>query len=140
MKRWSVNLPDDRQLVELARMARERAYAPYSGFNVGAAVLCSSGKTYLGCNVENSAYPAGLCAERVALGAAVAAGEREFVRLAVIAGSSRPVPPCGMCRQVISELAPRITIVLANLEGETIETTPEQLLPGAFTAGDIVRE
>lgn len=131
---------DNTRLIELAGMARSRAYAPYSGFKVGAAVLCSSGQVYLGCNVENSAYPAGICAERGALAAAIAAGERDFVRMAVIARSDRPVPPCGMCRQVIAELAPGMPIILANLEGAMIETTPEQLLPGAFSSTDIVRE
>ncbi len=131
--------PDDAQLIEMAALARSRAYAPYSGFAVGAAVLGASGQVYLGCNVENSAYPAGMCAERTALVTGVAAGEKAFLRMAVIAGSRRPVPPCGICRLVISELAPNITLVLANLEGETVETKPEQLLPGAFTAADIGR-
>ena len=129
--------PDDARLLELAALARSRAYAPYSGFNVGAALLGASGSVYLGCNVENSAYPAGICAERGALAAAIAAGERDFVRMAVIAGSRRPVPPCGICRQVIAELAPNIGLVLANLDGETVQTTPAELLPGAFNARDM---
>ncbi|CAA9364133.1 MAG: Cytidine deaminase, partial [uncultured Chloroflexia bacterium] len=87
-------------LLEAAREVRERAYAPYSNFFVGAAVLCSSGKVYAGCNVENAAYPVGICAERSALSAAIAAGERDVVRLVVVADSPRPVSPCGMCRQV----------------------------------------
>ena len=130
---------EDERLLELAATARSRAYAPYSGFQVGAALLGASGAVYLGCNVENSAYPAGICAERAALAAAIAAGERSFVRLVVLAGSDRPVPPCGICRQVIAELAPDVRLLLANLEGASEETTPEVLLPGAFTARDLSR-
>ncbi len=130
---------EDERLLELAATARSRAYAPYSGFQVGAALLGASGAVYLGCNVENSAYPAGICAERAALAAAIAAGERSFVRLVVLADSDRPVPPCGICRQVIAELAPDVRLLLANLEGASEETTPEALLPGAFTARDLNR-
>ncbi len=129
--------PDDAQLIEMAALARSRAYAPYSGFNVGAAVLCSSGAIYAGCNVENSAYPSGICAERSAIAAAIAAGERNIACLAVIADSERPVSPCGMCRQVIAELAPGSRVLLANLRGERVETTPDALLPGAFSAADL---
>ena len=132
-------VPEDERLLELAATARSRAYAPYSGFPVGAALLGASGAVYLGCNVENSAYPAGICAERAALASAIAAGERSFVRLVVLAGSDRPVPPCGICRQVIAELAPDVRLLLANLEGASEETTPEVLLPGAFTARDLSR-
>ena len=129
--------PDDRRLLELAATARARAYAPYSHFPVGAALLGASGQVYLGCNVENAAYPAGICAERGALAAAIAAGERDFVRLVVLAGSERPVPPCGICRQVIAEVAPNARVLLANLDGAREETTPQALLPGAFTASDL---
>lgn len=130
---------EDERLLERATGVRANAYAPYSNFQVGAAVLCRSGAVYGGCNVENSAYPAGMCAERAALATAIAAGEREIVRLAVIADSPGPVAPCGMCRQVIAELAPRATILLANVAGDRLETTPEALLPGAFTAQDLAR-
>jgi cytidine deaminase len=133
----SVDNSDDERLLEFAATARSRAYAPYSGFQVGAAVLGASGAVYLGCNVENSAYPAGICAERTALVAGIAAGERGFIRMVVLAGSNRPVPPCGICRQVIAEIAPHMRLLLANLEGARHETTPEALLPGAFTARDM---
>ena len=132
-----MTMPEDERLLELAATARSRAYAPYSGFKVGAALLGASGAVYLGCNVENSAYPAGICAERGAIAAAIAAGERSFVRLVVLAGSDRPVPPCGICRQVIAELAPDARVLLANLDGATEETTPHALLPGAFGAHDL---
>ncbi len=131
---------DDARLLDWAAEVRRHAYAPYSGFKVGAAVFCASGAIYAGCNVENSAYPAGICAERVALGAAMAAGEREITALAVIADSERPVPPCGMCRQVIAELAPGARVILANLAGICSHTTPEALLPDAFSATDLRRE
>ena len=128
---------EDKHLLQAAREVRERAYAPYSNFFVGAAVLCSSGKVYAGCNVENAAYPAGICAERSALSAAIAAGERDVMRLVVVADSPRPVPPCGMCRQVIAELAPHARVLLANLNDAQQETTPQALLPGAFGPSDI---
>jgi cytidine deaminase len=129
----------DQELIALATTARERAYAPYSQFKVGAALLCASGKVFLGCNVENSAYPATICAERGAVAAAIAAGEHDFVRLAVIANSPRPVSPCGMCRQVLAEMAPSARVLLANLEGAIEQTTTRDLLPGAFTPGDLRR-
>jgi cytidine deaminase len=125
--------PDTTELVALASAARERAYCPYSGFAVGAAVRTASGSVFRGCNVENAAYPAAICAERAALISAYAAGEREIVALAVIADTPEPVSPCGTCRQVIHELAPRCTIVLANMRGDIRLTTPQELLPGGFT-------
>ena len=124
----------NKQLVDEARKVRERAYAPYSRFAVGAAALTAAGQIFAGCNVENAAYPACLCAERVALTSAYAAGEREIVALAVVADSPEPVSPCGVCRQVILELAPHATILLANMRGELLQTTPDALLPGGFTA------
>jgi cytidine deaminase len=124
-------------LVALARMARGRAYVPYSHYPVGAALLCGSGKVYPGCNVENAAYSVCMCAERTALFAAVAAGEHEFVALAVIADAPRAVPPCGMCRQALWELAPDMPVILTNLHGDERRTTPRQLLPDGFTADDI---
>ncbi len=127
-------------LLGLARAARGRAYAPYSRYPVGAALLCGSGKVYPGCNVENAAYPVCMCAERTALFAAVAAGERQFVAIAVIADSERPVPPCGMCRQALLELAPDMPMLLANLHGAERRTTPRELLPHGFVAGDLPQE
>ncbi|HEY3229111.1 MAG TPA: cytidine deaminase [Roseiflexaceae bacterium] len=126
--------PEYSALVLAARAAREWAYAPYSRFAVGAAALTASGRIFPGCNVENAAYPACLCAERVALVSAYAAGEHEIVALAVVADTPGPVSPCGTCRQVILELAPRCVITLANMRGDTLQTTPDALLPGGFTA------
>ena len=129
--------PDILELVELARDARERAYCPYSGFAVGAAVRAASGRVFQGCNVENAAYPATICAERAALLGAYAAGEREIVALAVIADTPGPVSPCGTCRQVIHELAPGCTVALANTHGDMRLATPQELLPGGFIGADL---
>ena len=126
--------PEYPALVMAARAAREQAYAPYSRFAVGAAALTASGRIFPGCNIENAAYPACLCAERVALVSAYAAGEHEIVALAVVADTPGPASPCGTCRQVILELAPGCVITLANMRGDTLQTTPDALLPGGFTA------
>ena len=122
-----------------AAAARERAYCPYSGFAVGAAALTASGRVFPGCNVENAAYPATICAERSALLGAYAAGDREIVALAVIADTPGPVSPCGTCRQVIYELAPGCTVALANTRGDIWLTTPQDLLPGGFRPTDLPR-
>jgi len=124
-------------LIAQAIAARERAYCPYSGFAVGAAVLTASERIFPGCNVENAAYPATVCAERTALLSAYAAGEREITAIAVVADTPRPVSPCGTCRQVLHELAPRCAVVLANLRGDILLVTPQELLPGGFTSEDL---
>jgi cytidine deaminase len=130
-------MPDHSALIALAREARERAYCPYSGFAVGAVALTVSGRVFLGCNVENAAFPACICAERTALVSAYAAGEREIAALAVVADTPEPVSPCGTCRQVIHELAPHCTVALANMRGAMRLTTPQELLPSGFT-GDML--
>ncbi len=124
-------------LVAAASVARERAYVPYSHYRVGAALLTASGRVHLGCNVENAAYPATICAERTAVVAAVAAGDRALVALAVIADAPVPVPPCGLCRQVLVELGPDLVVVLANTNGQRRTTTPRELLPHAFGPEDL---
>ena len=109
--------------------AREHAYAPYSKFAVGAAVLAADGRVFSGCNVENLSYGLTNCAERVAIGAGVAAGVREFVGVAVVADTAVPISPCGACRQVMAEFkVPRV--LLAN-RSESLEFTLEDLLPRA---------
>lgn len=122
-------------LWQAAHEARKQAYAPYSGFSVGAALLAEDGRIFLGCNVENSAYSPTLCAERVALGAAVAAGARHFVGIAVVGGKGEALattPPCGVCRQTLSEFSDGTMTVLFLENGERTECTLEELLPRGF--------
>lgn len=126
------------QLVEEAKLAREKAYAPYSKFKVGAALLTVNGKVYHGCNIENASYSMTNCAERTALFKAYSEGDKKFKMLAVVADTEGPVSPCGACRQVISELCSKETvIILSNLKGHIKELTVEELLPGAFSSEDL---
>ena len=118
-------------LKRAAMVARTHAYAPYSGFTVGAAVQTKSGAVFAGCNVENASYGATICAERAALAAAVAAGERELVALVIASGARRPTPPCGICRQCLAELAPTLPIRSYTGDART-EYDLTSLLPNAF--------
>ena len=122
---------DAKELMKIARKARQNAYAPYSHFAVGAALLAESGKVYTGCNIENASYGLTCCAERNAIFAAVGAGERRFKMLAVAADSPEPVAPCGACRQVIAEFGISL-VVMGNLKEETKTMTAEELLPYGF--------
>jgi cytidine deaminase len=124
-------------LVQAAIAARERAYAPYSRFAVGAALLTTAGEVFIGCNVENAAYGHSICAERTALFNAVAAGQRNFVAIAVVTSTEKPASPCGACRQVLVEFNPEMTVIMANLKGDILQTTAGELLPGAFTAEEL---
>lgn len=130
---------DHARLIELAKGARERAYAPYSHFPVGAALLGRSGRVYTGCNVENASYPAGICAERCAVAKAVSEGEREFSAIAVVGDTEGPCAPCGICRQVLAEFGPDIQVIMANLKGNVKVVAAADLLPGAFTGADMSR-
>ena len=121
----------DKELLEAALVARERAYAPYSKFLVGAAVRVECGKIYTGCNVENASYGLTVCAERNALFSAVGAGERKFTALCVVGDTEEPISPCGACRQVMAEFKVPC-IILANLKGDVKEYTLEELLPLSF--------
>lgn len=124
-------------LLTLARQARELAYAPYSRFLVGAAVVTRDGRRFSGCNVENASYGLCNCAERTALFSAVAAGCKpgDFEALAVIGDTQGPISPCGACRQVMSELCSEdMPVWLGNLRGDVQETTVGALLPGSFTS------
>ena len=118
-------------LVAAAQRVRDNAYAPYSGFAVGAALLTADGRVFTGCNVENASYGLTVCAERHAVAAAVAAGARDFRALALVTPSSPPASPCGACRQVLAEFG-QLTLVLANPDGERHRTTLSELLPRAF--------
>ena len=131
----------DRALLEQAIAARELAYAPYSGFRVGAALLGKSGKIYTGCNVENASYSPTNCAERTAFFKAVSEGEREFVSIAIVGGMSETIndlcAPCGVCRQVMAEFCDKdFRVIMGNLEH--IQTrTLEELLPLSFGKNDL---
>jgi cytidine deaminase len=127
-----------RDLLQRAIEARKIAYAPYSNYRVGAALLTRSGRVYTGANVENAAYPDSLCAERVAIVKAVSEGEREFIALAVV--TSNGGTPCGSCRQVMAEFGLDMLVLIADVDGNLKqETTVSDLLPGAFGPGDLGR-
>jgi cytidine deaminase len=123
---------DVQRLLQAARAAMANAHAPYSGFRVGAAVLGGSGAVFAGCNVENASYPVSLCAERGALSAAVAAGEKSVAATLIVSAATDPCPPCGMCRQALSELGPTQRILLAGGDGTLREFSLADLLPEAF--------
>jgi cytidine deaminase len=124
----------DQELIDKARKARERAYAPYSHFAVGAALLSRSGKVYLGANVENAAYPLTICAERTAVVKAVSEGEKEFEAIAVVTETG--AAPCGACRQVLREFSgPKgdLRVIISDMSGHARTYTIAELLPNGFT-------
>ncbi|MBQ6059056.1 MAG: cytidine deaminase [Clostridia bacterium] len=127
----------DHQLLALAKDAMKQAYAPYSHFPVGAALLCSDGMVYTGCNVECASYGNCICAERTALCKAVSEGERSFFTLAVIANTDDFCTPCGICRQMLHEFSPDLRVLCANKEGEYAEYSLKELLPHAFSSDDL---
>jgi cytidine deaminase len=125
-------------LIVEAKKAREFAYAPYSKFKVGAALLSKDGQVYHGCNIENAAYSMTNCAERTALFKAYSEGVKQFDSLVVVADTDGPVSPCGACRQVISELCDaEMEVVLTNLKGDILKLKVKDLLPGAFSPKDL---
>ena len=121
-------------LIAAAREARRKSVAPFSNFQVGAAVKTESGKVYTGCNIESASYGLTVCAERVALWKALSEGERSFTAMAVVADTETLTPPCGTCRQIIWEFAPGAQIVFANLRGDIETFAMTDLLPRAFDA------
>lgn len=123
----------DAELVRYALDMRERAYAPYSGFRVGAALLCADGTVFGGCNVENASYGATICAERTAAVSAVAAGHTAFTKIAVASSGERYCVPCGICRQFLEELAPDLVWLCADNAGGWVEYSWNDLLPNGFT-------
>ncbi len=132
-----MNEKNIKELLSIAEDARERSYCPYSNISVGAALLTRSGKVYTGANIENSAFGPTVCAERVALFSAHHAGEREFLAIAVTGGrygesSNSDFVPCGVCRQVMAELASPELIIITNVDGEPCSRTLGELLPSAF--------
>jgi cytidine deaminase len=124
-----------KQLVEQAIAARQLAYAPYSNYFVGAAILAEDGTVILGCNVENASYPATICAERVALTAAVAQGKRKFTAIAVATRDGGT--PCGICRQVMAELGLEMVVYITDEAGNFRSTTVRELLPDSFSGASL---
>ena len=126
-------------LKEAALEAMTRAYAPYSKFRVGAAIIGDDGTVFVGCNVENASYPAGMCAERAALASAIARGFRVFELIVVATEAEEPTPPCGLCRQVLSELAPGLCVVSITASGLETRWPLNELLPAPFNPESLDR-
>ncbi len=124
---------EERSLIAAAKTVRLNAYAPYSRFQVGAALLAENGEIFTGCNIENLSYGLTICAERVAFGAAIARGQTSFHTIAIVADTQTPISPCGACRQVMAEFAPDLRIVLATLNGDVERFSMRDLLPRAKT-------
>jgi len=132
-----VSSADDADALYAAALAAmEHAYAPYSRFRVGAA-LESGSAIHAGCNVENSAFPAGICAERSALASAVAAGHREFGRLMVVTEATEPTPPCGLCRQALVEFSPALSVISVTTSGKRAQWSLRELLAQPFTPASL---
>jgi len=127
----------DKELADLAWKAREQSYSPYSGFAVGAALECRDGTVYLGCNVEGASYGNAICAERTALVKAVSEGKRDFTRIAVAAVSPDYTAPCGICRQMLYEFSPDMTVLCADQDREWVAVKLRDLLPMGFSAASM---
>lgn len=126
-------MPTDEALFKAAEAIRTKAYAPYSKFSVGAAILADDGKIYAGCNIENAAYPVGNCAEASAIAAMIAGGGKRITRIYVTGPGTTPVTPCGACRQRIREFSDlSVTVISHGVDGEPLVSTLEQLLPHSF--------
>ena len=122
----------DRELVAMALDMRGRAYCPYSHFAVGAALECVDGSVYTGCNIENAAFSPSICAERTAVAKAVSDGKHEFTRIAVAGSSSEKCTPCGVCRQVLNEFSPEMTVLCSDSDGNFDSVALRDLLPRSF--------
>ena len=129
---------DNSSLIQAAQKARKQAYAPYSKYKVGAALLGKNGEVFVGCNVENASYGLSMCAERAAVFKAVCAGVTDFEAIAIVTDSPEPASPCGACRQVLAEFSSELEITLANLNGQSRKTSIKELLPLAFTKSKLV--
>lgn len=130
----------DDTLIEEAKKALENAYAPYSNFRVGAALLAKDGHVFSGANVESSSYALSVCAERSALVKAVSEGYRDFEKLVIVTNTEKPTPPCGACRQVFFEFSPELKILMVALKNGQKETTLDKLLPDAFDLSELKGE
>ncbi len=127
-----------KKAVSFAKKARDNAYAPYSNFKVGAAVVTRSGKIFTGCNIENASYGLTICAERVAIFKAVSEGERDISSIVVVTDTNPPAAPCGACRQVMREFGKEIEVIMTNLEGDMIVKPLSELLPLDFGPEDLI--
>jgi len=123
---------DIKELIKAAKGASEHSYSPYSNYKVGAALLTKSGKTYIGTNVENASFPAGVCAERVAIFDAIKKGDKNFEALAIYADGQHYPYPCGICRQVMAEFSKDLKVIVARNENDYVEKTISELLPDMF--------
>lgn len=123
----------DKELIEIAEKAMKNAYAPYSNFKVGAALLCADGTVFTGCNIENASYGAANCAERTAVFKAVSEGRREFSAIAIVSSSGEETFPCGICRQVLAEFSPEIRVILQNKENVPVSYKFQDLMPYIFS-------
>ena len=124
-------------LIAAATAAREKAFAPFSKFQVGAALEAEDGSIVFGCNVESASYGLTMCAERVAIFKGVSEGHRRFTRVAIVTAAETPTPPCGACRQLLWEFAPDAEVICANLEGKIARYTVRELIPSAFDASSL---
>mgnify|MGYP000282918513 CR=1 FL=1 len=131
-RRWDLDSTLEDSLLKRAWEAQKHAYAPYSNFKVGAALLTKNGKIYTGSNVENASYGLTICAERVALFKAVSEGEREFKAIAIVTSSKDPIPPCGACRQVLAEFSKDLLIVSQSIDKKKKRWFLNELLPESF--------
>ena len=129
--------PDLAELRDRALSAMEKAYAPYSRFKVGAVLVGADGTVYDACNVENAAFPAGTCAERAAISAAVAHGVRKFATIVIASSADEPTPPCGMCRQALIEFAPELEVISVTRNGKEAHWRLTELLPQAFSPSSL---
>ena len=127
----------NQELIQKAKEALQFAYTPYSGFQVGAALLSADGRIFLGCNIENASYGATNCAERTAIFKAISEGAGDFVKIAIVSSGGDLTYPCGICRQVLSEHMPEGTLLFENGKGEIFEYSMDQILPFAFTKKDL---
>ncbi|MDR0905853.1 MAG: cytidine deaminase [Oscillospiraceae bacterium] len=125
----------DRELIRCAEEAKAHSYSPYSGFAVGAAIECADGEVFVGCNVENAAFGSTICAEAAVIAAAVAAGYREFRRIAISSDGTKYCMPCGNCRQLLHEFSPNIEVLAARADGRYVSYPLDKLLPNAFAIG-----
>lgn len=130
---------DNRELVRIAKAAREKAYVPYSNFRVGAALLTNEGEVFTGCNIENASYGGTNCAERTALFKAISEGYKSFKKIAVIGDNEDYTYPCGICRQVLAEFGLDMEVIVANENEEYRIHKLSELLPYAFTGSDLER-